>query len=249
MALLPSIGLPLLASTVAIFGGVILFWQRERIAAVQQSFPTVPGAVDFYRATMRNLDRLAVEVTDRTQRGSLAQYVGTILVVLTVAIFVTLSGVREWPAVRLADNWGQVAVGSLMVATALLVTFSRGRLRAVLLLGVTGYGTALLFLMHGAPDLALTQVLVETISLLVFLLVLRKLPKFFTERPLTSGRWWRIVIAIGTGLAFTLVALLTLGSVSYTHLDVYKRQRLDGQSRAPRRTARPAATARRRWRG
>lgn len=216
LALLPSIGLPLLASTVAIFGGVILFWQRERIAAVQQSFPTVPGAVDFYRATMRNLDRLAVEVTDRTQRGSLAQYVGTILVVLTVAIFVTLSGVREWPAVRLADNWGQVAVGSLMVATALLVTFSRGRLRAVLLLGVTGYGTALLFLMHGAPDLALTQVLVETISLLVFLLVLRKLPKFFTERPLTSGRWWRIVIAIGTGLAFTLVALLTLGSRTAT---------------------------------
>ena len=102
------------------------------------------------------------------------------------------------------------------MATALLVTFSRGRLRAVLLLGVTGYGTALLFLMHGALDLALTQVLVETISLLVFLLVLRKLPKFFTERPLTSGRWWRIVIAIGTGLAFTLVALLTLGSRTAT---------------------------------
>ncbi len=43
--------------------------------------------------------------------------------------------------------------------------------------------------------------LVETVSLLVFLLVLRKLPKYFTERPLAAGRWWRVLIALGTGLA------------------------------------------------
>ncbi len=216
LKLLPGVSLPLLASVTAIAGGAILFWQREQIAAIQQTFPKVPGAVDFYRATMEGIDRLAVEITDRTQRGSLNHYVATILVVLTASIFITLSGIRVWPAVRLADNWGQLAVGVLTVAAALLVTSSRGRLRAVLLLGVTGYGTGMLFLLHGAPDLALTQVLVETVSLLVFLLVLRKLPKFFTERPLTSGRWWRIVIAAGTGLSFSLVALLMLGSRTAT---------------------------------
>ncbi|MFZ0529673.1 MAG: Na+/H+ antiporter subunit A [Propionicimonas sp.] len=216
LTLQPGLGLPLLASVIAIAGGCVLFWQRDRIAELQRTFPQVPGAVDFYRATMTGLDRLAVEITARTQRGSLAQYVGTILVVLATAIFWTLAGVQTWPAVRLADNWGQVGVGLLTVIAAVLVASSRGRLRAVLLLGVTGYGTALLFLLHGAPDLALTQVLVETVSLLVFLLVLRKLPKFFTERPLTSGRWWRVVIAAGTGLAFTLVALLMLGSRTAT---------------------------------
>jgi multicomponent Na+:H+ antiporter subunit A len=216
LKLVPALGLPLLASAIAIAGGAILFWQREQIAAVQQTFPKVPGAVDFYRATMLGIDRLAVEVTARTQRGSLAQYVGTILVVVTASIFITLSGVRAWPAVRLADNPGQVAVALLTAVAGVLVAMSRGRLRAVLLLGVTGYGTGMLFLLHGAPDLALTQVLVETVSLLVFLLVLRKLPKFFTERPHTSGRWWRIVIAAGTGLAFSLVALLMLGSRTAT---------------------------------
>ena len=216
LKLVPALGLPLLASAIAIAGGAILFWQREQIAAVQQTFPEVPGAVDFYRATMLGIDRLAVEVTARTQRGSLAQYVGTILVVVTASIFITLSGVRAWPAVRLADNPGQVAVALLTAVAGILVAMSRGRLRAVLLLGVTGYGTGMLFLLHGAPDLALTQVLVETVSLLVFLLVLRKLPKFFTERPHTSGRWWRIVIAAGTGLAFSLVALLMLGSRTAT---------------------------------
>ncbi|MGB4890079.1 MAG: hydrogen gas-evolving membrane-bound hydrogenase subunit E, partial [Propionicimonas sp.] len=212
MKLWPGWTLPLAASALAIGVGAGLFWQRERIAAVQQTFPPVPAAADFYRQTMRGIDRLAVEVTDRTQRGSLASYVGTILVVVTAALFVTLSQVQHWPAVVVADGWGQVVVGGFTVIAALLVATSRGRLRAVLLLGATGYGTALLFGMHGAPDLALTQVLVETVSLLVFLLVLRKLPKFFTERPLAAGRWWRVLIALGTGLSFTLVALLMLGS-------------------------------------
>ncbi|MGC3994236.1 MAG: Na+/H+ antiporter subunit A [Propionicimonas sp.] len=216
LALIPAFGAPLLASGVAILGGLVLFWRREWITGVQQTFPAVPGAVDFYRATMRGIDQLAVEVTDRTQRGSLAHYVGTILVVLTAALAYTLSRVHAWPAVHLADNAGQVLVGAIVIVAAFLVATSRGRLRAVVLLGVAGYGTAVLFLLHGAPDLALTQVLVETVSLLVFLLVLRKLPKFFTERPLTSGRWWRIVISAGTGLAFTLVALLMIGSRTAT---------------------------------
>ncbi len=216
LTLLPSFGGPLVASLVAIAGGWLLFWQRDQIAVVQQTFPPVVEAAELYRRTMRGVDRLAVEVTDRTQGGSLARYVSTILVVLTVALAYTLSRVREWPAVHLADNAGQVVVGLLVVGAGVLVATSRGRLRAVVLLGVTGYGTAVLFLLHGAPDLALTQVLVETVSLLVFLLVLRKLPKYFTERPLTSGRWWRVLIATGTGVAVTLVAQLMIASRTAT---------------------------------
>ncbi|MGB4917016.1 MAG: proton-conducting transporter membrane subunit, partial [Propionicimonas sp.] len=87
MKLWPGWTLPLAASALAIGVGAGLFWQRERIAAVQQTFPPVPAAADFYRQTMRGIDRLAVEVTDRTQRGSLASYVGTILVVVTAALF------------------------------------------------------------------------------------------------------------------------------------------------------------------
>ncbi len=212
LSLLPGWTPALAASLVAIALGIGLFWQRERIARLQQTFPHVTEAGEVYRTTMRRIDRLAVEVTDRTQRGSLGYYVGTILVVVMVLLLVALSAAPAWPQVYVADTWAQVAVGLLVVVAALLVATSRGRLRAVVLLGVTGYGTALLFLIHGAPDLALTQVLVETVTLLVFVLVLRKLPKFFTERPLQSGRWWRVVISLGAGLAVTLLAILALGS-------------------------------------
>ena len=212
LTLLPAWGAPLISSLLAIAAGAVLFWQREWIGSVQQTFPTVPDAADFYRKTMANVDRLAVEVTDRTQRGSLASYTATILAVVTGSIFIAMAAVQHWPAFYLADYAGQFAIGALMIVAAVMIATSRGRLRAVLLLGVTGYGTALLFLLHGAPDLALTQVLVETITLLVFLLVLRKLPKYFTERPLQSARWWRVVMAAATGLAVTLLAVLAFGS-------------------------------------
>lgn len=58
---------------------------------------------------------------------------------------------------------------------SILAARSRRRLKAVILVGIAGYGNAMLFLLHGAPDLALTQVLVETITLVVMVLVLRRL--------------------------------------------------------------------------
>ena len=85
------------------------------------------------------------------------------------------------------DNAGQVVVAAIVVVAAVLTTRSRRRLKAVVMVGVTGYGTAMLFLLHGAPDLALTQVLVETVTLVVFVLVLRRLPEYFTDRPLTRS--------------------------------------------------------------
>src|SRR5690606_38708175 len=81
-------------------------------------------------------------------------------------------------------------------------------LRAVILLSVTGYGTAAVVVLHGAPDLALTQVLVETVTLVVFVLVLRRLPPYFTDRPLTRSRYWRM--AIGTASAIAAAGLMNV---------------------------------------
>ena len=58
----------------------------------------------------------------------------------------------------------------------------------------------MLFLLHGAVDLALTQILVETISLVVFVLVLRRLPQHFTDRPLARTRYWRMLIALAVAV-------------------------------------------------
>ncbi|HWS57389.1 MAG TPA: hydrogen gas-evolving membrane-bound hydrogenase subunit E, partial [Actinotalea sp.] len=91
---------------------------------------------------------------------------------------------------------------------AVLAVRARRRLKAVLLAGVSGYGVALLFVVHGAPDLALTQVLVETVTLIVFVLVLRRLPLYFSNRPFGADRWWRAALGGAVGLTVVVLALV-----------------------------------------
>ena len=82
---------------------------------------------------------------------------------------------------RSTTRWSRYRSRSCVVVAALAVTRARRRFTAVLLVGVIGYGVGGLFIVDGAPDLALAQFLVETLSLVAFVFVLRRLPAHFTE--------------------------------------------------------------------
>jgi multicomponent Na+:H+ antiporter subunit A len=69
----------------------------------------------------------------------------------------------------------------------------------------------MLFLLHGAPDLALTQVLVETVTLVIFVLVLRRMAPYFSDRPLTRARWLRVGIGALSGVFASGLALAAAG--------------------------------------
>jgi len=205
----PALGL----SALCVVAGLALFLGRRRVAAAQHAIVDLlpmPDADRSYQALMRGIDRLAVEVTGRTQRGSLPVYLGIILVTLVlVPGWALLHAFDTDIDVRIADNSLQVGVSIVIAAAAILTARSRRRLRAVLLLSVTGYGTALLFVAHGAPDLALTQVLVETFLLVTFVLVLRRLPPFFSDRPFNVTRWLRIGVGTAVGVLVSGVALVS----------------------------------------
>jgi multicomponent Na+:H+ antiporter subunit A len=215
LALWHAPGLALVLSLVSLGLGLALFGGRERVAVLQSVLAVRWSAERSYLALLRRLDRLAVEVTGLTQRGSVAIYLSVILVVVVLlpgsALVAAAGGTVE--VVRW-DSPGQLVVAAVIVVAAVLTVRSRRRLKAVLLVGVTGYGTAMLFLLHGAPDLALTQVLVETVSLVVFVLVLRRLPEYFTDRPLTRGRYWRI--AIGTLVATAVAGFMLVATGART---------------------------------
>lgn len=207
----PALGLSVLCIT----AGVALFWWRRPVAAAQHAIADriwLPDAEHAYYGVMRGIDRLSVEVTSRTQRGSLPVYLGVILLALIIIPGTAL--IRAWDdvSVRGADSRIQLAVAVIMAAAAILTVRSRRRLRAVLLVGITGYGTALLFVAHGAPDLALTQVLVETFLLVTFVLVMRRLPPYFSDRPFNLARWVRVAIGVATGTVVAGFALVASGA-------------------------------------
>jgi len=205
-----GLGVPTLA-TVAVyaFGSALFVGRREVEGAQARVAWPVPDADFAYRRSMRRLDRAAGAVTAATQRGSLPLYLGVILVVGVVLAGVTLarSGVSPAP-VRWWDTALQVVPAGVVAVAAVLAVRARRRVKAVLLAGVAGYGVALLFAVHGAPDLALTQVLVETVTLVVFVLVLRRLPPYFSNRPFGADRWWRAALGTAVGLAVAALALL-----------------------------------------
>jgi len=104
----------LLLSLAVLATGVLLFYFREPIARVQATFPAIRSAEDTFHRSMRGLDRLAVETTARTQRGSLPVYVGTILVTFVVLTTYAMLDIRFWPDVTWFDSPIQVAVGAVM---------------------------------------------------------------------------------------------------------------------------------------
>jgi multicomponent Na+:H+ antiporter subunit A len=201
LALWHGLGLALGLSVLSLAVGLALFWRRDAFGRLQDRVSSSLSAEKGYEATMRAVDRAAVEVTGATQRGSAATYLSIMLatvVLLPGSVLLTMS----WGGDAVAwEHPAQAIVGAVIVLGVVLTIRSRRRLKAVLLLGVTGYGTAALFLLHGAPDLALTQILVETITLVVFVLVLRGLPARFTDRPHTPVRYVRAAIGALAGLA------------------------------------------------
>ncbi|WP_156253510.1 Na+/H+ antiporter subunit A [Pseudactinotalea terrae] len=204
--------LPLLLTVVIIGAGLLLFVARERVERAQDRAPNIPDMDEFYRSTMRRLDRVAVVVTSRTQRGSLPLYLGVILVVLVVsATTAMIAGGVEVGSWRWWDSPAQVVVGVVIAIGAVLTARARRRLKSAILVGITGYGVVMLFAIHGAPDLALTQALVETVMIVVFVLVLRRLPAYYSNRPLAGDRWWRIVLAVAVALVVMALALVAPG--------------------------------------
>lgn len=206
-----GVGLPLLLTAVSVLGGALLFLAREPVARFQAALAHDWSAERAYRAGMRFLDRTAVEVTGVVQRGSAAAYLGIILLVVVVLPGSTLLTGLGDVRIQLWDTPAQAAVGAVVLVAAVMTTRSRRRVRAILLVGVTGYGTAYLFVLHGAPDLALTQVLVETLTLVVFVLALRRLPEYFTDRPLSRQRYVRAALGLAVGVV-TAGFLLVAGS-------------------------------------
>lgn len=208
--LTPALGL----SAGVLVIGLVLFWLRIPVAKFQNALPHLPAGERVYRGVIDGLDRLAVKVTGSTQRGSLSFYLSVILVTAIVVPVVALF-LEETPplgAMRVADSWGQVIAGAIMVVAALAVIKVQKRFLAVLLVSVTGFGMVLIFALQGAPDLALTQMLVETIALVAIVLALRSLPAPVWHGNKDRSRVPRAIVAVTFGVFMMLLAAFSMAS-------------------------------------
>lgn len=170
-------------------------------------------ASDAYYEVVRQVDRLSVATTTLTQRGSLPIYVGTIFVVLVAAETTVMLASPTWRAQL--DAWQspiQLVAAPLMIGAGIAAVLARKRYTGVVLVSVTGLGMVLLFATSGAPDLALTQILIETVTLVAFALVLRRLPAQMGDHNASVARVPRAILAIGVGVTMAMVAAIATGA-------------------------------------
>lgn len=202
-------GLPVLLSIVVLAAGTAAFFSRERLRRARIGrYQPLANADRVYDAIIRGADVASVRLTAVTQRGSIPitqSVILSTLVLLPVAVL--LLGARDQPDFRLWDSVVQPVVGLLILAAAVAATVMRNRLAAVLLVGITGYGCGVIFALHGAPDLALTQFLVETLTLVIFLLVLRTLPAEADEAGVKRNRLPKALLALAVGATVAALAV------------------------------------------
>ncbi|HEX6238156.1 MAG TPA: hydrogen gas-evolving membrane-bound hydrogenase subunit E [Acidimicrobiales bacterium] len=213
LSLWHGLNLVLLLSLLTYGFGALLVAARRPLARLQDALATPHGADEAFTATIRGLNATARRVTGVTQSGSLPVYIAVILLT-AVAVPNALLALGDvwagWP--RFAETPLQVALAAVVVGAALGAATVARRFAAVLLLGGVGYGVALVFVVQGAPDLALTQFAVETLTLVVFALVLRHLPERFERRAPAIGIWLRLTVAGAVAAGVFTFALVSAGS-------------------------------------
>lgn len=209
LALWHGIEPALLLSIGAIIAGIGVFVLSIRTRWDRRARVLRFTAADAYYLVMRGVDRLSVLTTSLTQRGSLPLYVGTIFVVLLAAEATAL--VAAMPDRVALSAWHtpvQIVVAPVMAVAGIVAVRARKRYTGVVLVSVTGLGMVVLFATSGAPDLALTQILVETVTMVTFALVLRRLPSRMGEHNASVGRIPRAVLAVGVGVVMAFVAIV-----------------------------------------
>jgi multicomponent Na+:H+ antiporter subunit A len=113
----------------------------------------------------------------------------------------------SWPKEILDVRFYEAGLVVVMLLAAVAAIRSRNRLTTVIALGVVGYGVGLIFLFFGAPDLAMTQILVETLTVILFVLVFFRLPQFIVLTRSAGMRLLDAAIALATGGLMTALVL------------------------------------------
>lgn len=161
---------------------------------------------------------LVVRFSDRftrlVQGGSMVTYMRLSFASVAVMLFVPMMVTGNWPTMAGFENlaYFEWAFVVLAVIGLYAVITAKNRVTGIVSLGITGFSVAVIYTLFGAPDLSLTQFMVETLSVVILALVMTRLdlkPKDVRSKEdrVTDG-----VIAggVGLGVAMLLMTIVRL---------------------------------------
>lgn len=201
-----------------VVSGIVLYRLYHRVTWLNRPLFSGVSLNKTYDGGLNMLDKGAKGLTDRYMTGSIRHYLIYIFAFLIVSITITMGG-----SANMRFDFSEYAPMSLyeavvifaLILSVIAVPFARTRMLAIILTGTVGYMVTLFFVIFRAPDLALTQMIVETVSVTLFLLCFYHLPKLKKEIETLSFKLPNFVIALGVGVVMTLLALSASSNRSF----------------------------------
>ncbi|WP_111413255.1 putative monovalent cation/H+ antiporter subunit A [Billgrantia lactosivorans] len=223
LSLWHGINLPLLLSLASLVLGLAVWhrWDRLRARLARLRPLMARGPEAGYEALMAGMVAGAEWQTRMLQNGHIRNYLVVTLLTLLGLVGHALF-FRHAPSldVPVEAYLHEAVVAGLMVAGAVAACVMRSRLAAVAAVGIMGFSIALVFVLFSAPDLAITQLLVETLTVILLVLVLFRLPRFATlSTPTERAR--DVVVAGLSGLMITLLMLSVLAGERLPRISDY----------------------------
>ena len=217
--------LMLALSVVTLTLGAILYLVHARLRPAATTLDTAVSSVGpgrWYDWGLDGLLNFADWLTRHVQNGYLRSYL--LYVIVTFLLLVGIAFARQFSLIEMPTltsiSLYELIIILVIVAAAWTTTRLNSRLAVIAALGVIGYGIALLYVLFGAPDLAMTQFSVETLTVILFVFVLYRLP-VFEEFSLKSTRVRDALIGGAVGILMTGLVLAAQSSSGNTHLKDY----------------------------
>jgi multicomponent Na+:H+ antiporter subunit A len=215
----------LLLSLLTLAGGVAFYYLSFAVKKQMAFFDKLAlvGPEEWYKLLLKGLVKFSSRQTAFFQDGYLRHYFYWILAVFIGLIVFTLFSKDLFGLIRV-DFTGIYFHEALLVIIMLLAAYSAIRAKTVLssvaALGVVGYGIALIFAFFSAPDLALTQFSIETLTVILLVLIAYNVPRFskISTRRNTNRD---AVISIAAGLTVTVLVLLVLNMPSESKISTF----------------------------
>ncbi|TWU45019.1 Na(+)/H(+) antiporter subunit A [Novipirellula aureliae] len=208
--------------TLALGAAFLAHWIGRLDRDVRDWKPLPLSAADGYEWLLKSVNQFARWQTSVLQNGYLGVYLLTMIAATVASVWMSLY------SEPLSKLWGfgwdvefhEAMVIALILAAALSAVTARTWLLAVGSLGVVGYGVAILFVLFGAPDVAMTQFVTETLTVILFVIAFSKLPDFRSfSKPLT--RYRDAVVALITGGTITVLLLFAMSVRSDHPISAY----------------------------
>ncbi len=210
LSLWHGFNLPLYLSAVTVAIGLCIYRFRATFWALGNN-PKLPRPVSadaVYDRCFSGLLGFAKWQTKLLQNGHLRNYLLTIIATMAVLVIwkIDLIAIQPTLATVIPVQGYFVLLLVVMTAATCVVVFTQSKATALITLGIIGFGISLLFTYFGAPDLAITQIVVETLTIVLLFLILARLPEI-QRISSKSTMAFDAIVAIGAGALTTVMVL------------------------------------------